>query len=169
MHRRRLLTVLTLGTAATGLLAACGAPAAPATPTAAPAAPAAKAPAKPVATGMVFPIYAGATPLAADNPMTPAIDAMKQQLKQQPDANVVVDAYALPGGATFDQVKTFYTNELTSKGWKGVDASQAGANLPGGGAAAWIKDDNQVLTVMMMAVPAQAGAPVLIVAHGTKK
>jgi hypothetical protein len=168
MHRRRFLIALALGTLTAGALAACGSPA-PASPTAAPAASGATA-AKP-ASGSAsadIPMFAEAKPLAADSPMATAVDAMKQQLKQQPDANLTVDAYVLPASATFDQVKKFYGDEMTKRGWKTIDMpQQANAGIPGGGSAAWLKDEKEILTVMVMTNP--SGGSFLLVSHGTKK
>jgi hypothetical protein len=97
---------------------------------------------------------------------------MKQQLAQQQTAGaqVTVDAYTLPTGASFDQVKKFYGDSLTGGGWKEVTASQQNTpGLPGGGMASWLKDNANVVTIMVMPDPTQSGSAVLLVSQAAAK
>jgi hypothetical protein len=117
------------------------------------------------------PLYPDAKPLEGGSPMAMVVDNMKQQLKQQQqDADVTVDAYTLPVGSSFDKVKQFYDDALKAGEWTiapGMD--QAAAAMQGGGTAAWIKGDNQVLTIVVMPDPMQGGGNFLLVAQANKK
>jgi hypothetical protein len=120
--------------------------------------------------GGALPLFAGAKPLEGGSPMAIAIDAAKQQLKQQQnEADTTVDAYTLPAGANFDQVKKFYNDSLSSAGWKDAAGGAAMPAMPNGGTAIWSKNDNEVFTLMVMPNPAGGGEAIMLVAHATKK
>jgi hypothetical protein len=80
-----------------------------------------------------LPAYSGATPLQAGNsPIATTLQnnetqaaAMGQKIEQK--------AFNLPPGTTWDQVKSFYTEQLKEKGWK--EGIGAGSGLAGGMAA----------------------------------
>ena len=117
-----------------------------------------------------IPLYTGAKPLESGSPMAAAIDAAKQNLKQQQNgADTTVDAYNLPSGTSFDQVKKFYNDSLTGAGWKD---QTAGITMPagaGGGTAAWTKDNKEVFSVTVMPDPTSNGGAILLVAHAVQK
>jgi hypothetical protein len=120
--------------------------------------------------GGSLPLFAGAKPLEGGSPMAMAIDAAKQQLKQQQTgADTTVDAYTLPAGTSFDQVKKFYSDSLTSAGWTDAAGGAAMPAMPNGGTAVWTKNDNEVFTVTVMPDPTSSNGAVLLVAHATKK
>ena len=120
--------------------------------------------------GGSLPLFAGAKPLEGGSPMAVAIDAAKQQLKQQQTgADTTVDAYTLPAGANFDQVKKFYNDSLTSAGWKDAAGGAAMPAMPNGGSAVWSKNDNEVFTVTVMPDPTGGSGAIMLVAHATKK
>jgi hypothetical protein len=152
MQRRRFLTSIVLGAGVMGVLAACGgASGQPAAPSG----------------GQALPLFKDAKPVPANDPMASAIDTMKQQIKQSPDADMTVDAYLLPNGATADQVTKFYGDELTKQGWK---SAPGGSTASGGAqAAVWLKNDNEMFSVTVMPNPMQSSSPLLVVAHGKKK
>jgi hypothetical protein len=120
--------------------------------------------------GGSLPLFAGAKPLAGSSPMAIAIDAAKQQLKQQQTgADTTVDAYTLPAGASFDQVKKYYNDSLTSAGWKDAAGGAAMPAMPNGGTAVWSKNDNEVFTLLVMPDPTGGSEAIMLVAHATKK
>ena len=119
--------------------------------------------------GGSLPLFTGAKPLEGGSPMAVAIDAAKQQLKQQSGADATVDAYTLPAGTSFDQVKKFYSDSLTSAGWTDAAGGAAMPAMPNGGSAAWTKNDNEVFTVTVMPDPVGGGGAIMLVAHATKK
>jgi hypothetical protein len=120
--------------------------------------------------GGSLPLFAGAKPLEGGSPMAVAIDAAKQQLKQQQSgADTTVDAYTLPSGTSFDQVKKFYSDSLTSAGWKDAAGGAAMPAMPNGGTAVWTKNDKEVFTVTVMPDPTGSSGAILLVAHATQK
>jgi len=120
--------------------------------------------------GGSLPLFAGAKPLAGGSPMAIAIDAAKQQLKQQQTgADTTVDAYTLPAGASFDQVKKYYNDSLTPAGWKDAAGGAAMPAMPNGGTAVWSKGDNEVFTLLVMPDPTGGSEAIMLVAHATKK
>ena len=147
MRIARSITVLFMAALMLALLAACGGTTA--------------------STGSL-PLFAGAKPLEGGSPMVMAIDAAKQQLKQQSGADTTVDAYTLPAGTSFDQVKKFYSDSLTTAGWTGAASSEAMPTMPNGGTAVWTKNDKEVFTVTVMPDPV-GGAAILLVAHAAQK
>jgi hypothetical protein len=120
-------------------------------------------------TGGSLPLFAGAKPLEGGSPMAVAIDAAKQQLKQQSGADTTVDAYTLPAGTSFDQVKKFYSDSLTTAGWSDAAGGAAMPAVPNGGSAVWTKNDNEVFTVTVMPDPVGGSESIMLVAHATKK
>jgi hypothetical protein len=149
MRLVRTITVIFAAALMVALLAACGGGSTP--------------------SGGTLPLFAGAKPLEGGSPMAVAVDAAKQQLKQQGGTDATVDAYTLPTGTSFDQVKTFYNDSLASAGWKDAANGAAMPTMPGGGTAVWTKNDNEVFTVTVMPDPTNSGGAVLLVAHATKK
>ena len=120
--------------------------------------------------GGSLPLFAGAKPLEGGSPLAIAIDAAKQQLKQQQTgADTTVDAYTLPASASFDQVKTFYNDSLSSAGWKDAAGGAAMPAMPNGGTAVWLKNDNEVFTLLVMPDPTGGSQAIMLVAHATKK
>ena len=116
-----------------------------------------------------LPLFNGAKPLAGSSPMAMAIDAAKQQLKQQSGADTTVDAYTLPAGTSFDQVKKFYSDSLTTAGWTDAAGGAAMPAMPSGGTAVWTKLDKEVFTVTVMPDPVGGSEAILLVAHATQK
>lgn len=137
---------------------------------AAPSAAAAASSAAAPATAGELPLYPNVSEIQSGTPMATALDMIKQQLAQQQEgSNVTVDAYTLPDDTSFEQVRTFYEQELTASGWKAIEIPQETASaMQGGGTAAWTKDDAEVLTIFTMADPTQSGTSFLLVAHGGK-
>ena len=116
-----------------------------------------------------LPLFSGAKPLEGGSPMAMAIDAAKQQLKQQSGADTTVDAYTLPAGTNFDQVKKFYNDSLSTAGWTDAAGGAAMPTRPSGGTAVWTKNDKEVFTVTVMPDPVGGSEAILLVAHATKK
>src|SRR5262245_38226283 len=89
MRLVRSITAIFVAALMLALLAACGGGASPSGGTS--------------ESGGSIPLFAGAKPLEGGSPMAVAIDAAKQQLKQQQNgADTTVDAYTLPAGTSFD-------------------------------------------------------------------
>lgn len=169
---RRILTPIVSAVLLFATLTACGAarseppvqPGAASAPTGAPAANA--------DTPGGVPLYPDAKTLESSSPLATVVDTMKQQLAQQqnPGADVKIDAYTLPSGTTFDQVKKFYGDSLGGDGWKEASTTeQTNLGIPGGGSATWLKDNNSVVTIMVMPDPTQSGNSVLLVSHAAAK
>jgi hypothetical protein len=119
--------------------------------------------------GGSLPLFAGAKPLEGGSPIAVAVDAAKAQLKQQSGADTTVDAYTLPSGTSFDQVKKFYSDSLTTVGWTDAAGGAAMPAMPNGGSAVWTKNDNEVFTVTVMPDPVGGSEAIMLVAHATKK
>ena len=149
MHRRRVLTALFLTPVVIGTLAACGG-----------------APAASTAPAAGIPLYAEAKPLQSGSPMAAAIESVKEAAKKEQGADVKVEAYTLPTDTKFEQVKKFYGDEMTKRSWKEVQAQQGAVAVPGGGTATWLKDDKEVLLIMVMPDPTKSGGPILVVTQG---
>jgi hypothetical protein len=116
-----------------------------------------------------LPLYSGAKVLEGGSPIAAAIDAAKQNLKQQQSgADTTVDAYTLPAGTTFDQVKKFYADSLAPAGWTDAAGGAAMPSVPNGGAAVWTKDNHEVFSITVMPDPLGGGS-VLLVAHAVPK
>jgi hypothetical protein len=109
-----------------------------------------------------MPIYPGAKPLDANDPMAMAVNLMKDQMKQTEGAGAVIDAYVLPADASFAKVKEFYNAELTKLGWKTVPE----ANAANPNAAVWLKDTADTFTVT--SVPGQSANIIMVIFAGTK-
>jgi hypothetical protein len=101
--------------------------------------------------------------------MAAAIESIKESAKKEQGADVKVEAYTLPAETKFEQVKKFYGDEMTKRGWKEVQSHQADLAVPGGGSATWLKDDKEVLLIMVMPDPTKSGGPILVVTQGTNK
>lgn len=93
------------------------------------------------------PVYPGAKPVEKTSPMATAIEASKQQMKQQQGPTAKVEAYAVPTGTTFANVREFYNTELSKAGWQTVTANEA---TPNSGSASWRKGDNSVLAISVI-------------------
>ncbi len=119
-----------------------------------------------------IPLFPEAKPLESGSPLATVVDSMKQQIAQQQAnaADVTVDAYTLPAGASFDKVKGFYGDSLKGDGWSEVSSGQQNAaGLPGGGSATWLKNDKDVVTIVVMPDPMQSSNAILFLAHATAK
>lgn len=120
--------------------------------------------------GSTIPVYTGATALDASNPMGTVLNTLKQQLQQQQTAaDVTVDAYTLPAGTTFDQVKKFYNDALTADGWTDAAGQANVPTMPGGGAGVWQKNGAEAVTVVVVADPTSNGGAFMMVAHAVPK
>lgn len=134
------------------------------------------APTSPASSGSseagAIPLFPDAKPLDSGSPLATVVDTMKQQIAQQQTntADVKVDAYTLPAGTSFDKVKGFYGDSLKGDGWSEVSsAQQNAAGLPGGGSATWLKNDKDVVTIVVMPDPTQSSNSILFLAHATAK
>jgi hypothetical protein len=112
-----------------------------------------------------LPLFAGAKVVEEGSPMAIGINAIKDQMKAQPNgADAKFDAYSLPAGTTFEQVKTFYNDELGKKGYKSAESMGASAaSMPGSGV--WIKDDG-ASSVTVTSVPGQAELIIMVMQIG---
>jgi|GEM_PF-4780463 len=116
-----------------------------------------------------IPVYPGAEIVEENSALGQIMSTAKQQAQQQQNnVNVTIDGYTLPEGTTFEQISTFYNDALTANGWKetATQPVQAGQD---GGSASWLKDNNEVLMVVMMPNLDGQGNSVLMVTHGTPK
>ena len=112
-----------------------------------------------------LPLFAGAKVVEEGSPMAIGINAIKDQMKAQPNgADAKFDAYSLPAGTTFDQVKTFYNDELGKQGYTSAESMGASAaSMPGSGV--WIKDDG-ASSVTVTSVPGQAELIIMVMQIG---
>jgi hypothetical protein len=112
-----------------------------------------------------LPLFAGAKVVEEGSPMAMVVNASKDQLKNQPGgADAKIDAYSLPAGTTFDQVKTFYNDELGKQGYKSAESMGAAAgSMPGSGV--WIKE-NSASSVTVTSIPGQAELIIMIMQIG---
>jgi hypothetical protein len=112
-----------------------------------------------------LPLFAGAKVVEEGSPMAIGINAIKDQMKAQPNgADAKFDAYSLPAGTTFDQVKTFYNDELGKQGYTSAESMGASAaSMPGSGV--WIKD-NGASSVTVTSVPGQAELIIMVMQIG---
>ena len=76
---------------------------------------------EPVAMGDI-PIYDGATTVTAgDDPLVDlVIESMKESAAGE-DISMETGTYALPSGTSWDDVKTFYTDQLKDSDWEPAD------------------------------------------------
>ena len=112
-----------------------------------------------------LPLFAGSKVVAEGSPMSIAINAMKDQMKAQPGgADAKFDAYSLPAGTAFADVKTFYNGELTKLGYQSAESMGASAAaMPGAGV--WIKD-NGASSVTVTEIPGQAEPIIMVMQVG---
>jgi hypothetical protein len=117
-----------------------------------------------------IPLYTGATPLDPNSPMATALSGVKQQLEQQSgDASVSVDLYNLPSGTTFEQVRQFYNDALTADGWTDATGQAQMPEMQGGGSAAWARNANEAVAVLVLPNPLSEGNSMLVVSHATPR
>jgi len=112
-----------------------------------------------------LPLFAGAKVVEDGSPMSMGINAIKDQLKAQPNgATATFDAYSLPAGTTFEQVKTFYDDALRTQGYTAAETmGAAAAAMPTTGM--WLKD-NGAASVTVTSVPGQAEMIILVMQVG---
>jgi hypothetical protein len=66
-----------------------------------------------------LPAYPGATPLEpGQNTVADSVVSAMQQSAEQQSLNAQFRLFSLPAGTTWDDVKNFYTTEMTGRGWK---------------------------------------------------
>lgn len=171
----QLCVALALG----GLLVACGGEQA-ASPTAAPTtAPAGQEPPPPppgeeppapggAAEEGAIPVFPDAQVLPADSPITELLSTLSDEAGTE--GELEANAYTLPGSVTFDQVKEFYGNELTGRGWTEATGDEfiPQEDIPGGGAAAWSMGDNEAFAIIMMEDPLAGDRQILMTMRGTQ-
>jgi hypothetical protein len=178
----RLLAVLLLST-----LAACGAGQAnaPATPAAVQATVAPRATtaqleqavtatteeADAAATGIeAVPLYPGAIPPASGSELAAIVDGMKQQLVQGPGTDqgtVSVEGYVLPANVTFEDVMTFYEEELPARGWR-LEPMSSAMTSASGSTATWSSTTGQEgVSIMAMDDPTGGERDIFFIIQGT--
>jgi predicted small lipoprotein YifL len=165
----RLLAVLLLAT-----LAACGGGQADAP------AEEADAPAEEAETGTEseggevggIPVYPGATLPESGSPLAQGMEAMQEQMQAMQDVDgisIEAEGYVLPEGTTFEDVQSFYDEELTGQGWETMsdfDETVGGA-IPNGGMTGWMKSETEIFTVMVMEEP-QSGSNFMLTSYATE-
>jgi hypothetical protein len=69
-----------------------------------------------------IPIYDGATPTAAgDNPLVDLVVESMEEAATGEDVTMETQAYGLPDGTTWDDIKSFYNDKLKDSDWKLAD------------------------------------------------
>ena len=101
-----------------------------------------------------LPMYPGAEAVKSGNSLSTVVDAMKQQMKAQ-STDAVVDAFVLPKDASFDKIKQFYSDALTTDGWKSMDQLAGSAAIAGAATAVWFKDNGASFTITTVPDPSQ--------------
>jgi hypothetical protein len=116
-----------------------------------------------------IPVFPEATEPDADSQMAQMLETMKDQMAQQEeDIDMQVEAYTLPEGTAFEDVRSFYEEEMSQRGWQAEEgADDMFASMPGGGAAAWSKGTNEAFAIVMMEDPSTGGS-FLIITRGTR-
>ncbi|MBC8162299.1 MAG: hypothetical protein H7Z42_13910 [Roseiflexaceae bacterium] len=125
------------------------------------------------ATLAVIPIYTDATELKPGE--SAVADTLVENMKQNQaltgqlgvNATIEQKAFTMPAGATWDDVKKFYDENLTSSGWSSNSMisnvmAQTNAANDQFQLANWQKN-KQNLSVIMIADPTNEGAKMLIV------
>lgn len=110
-----------------------------------------------------LPLFPDAKPFDSSSPMAAAVDSMKQQMAQQ-QSNATVDIYELPSGVKFEQVKTFYNDELGKQGYSELKNQQQAQMPQGAGMAIWTNGSDEAVSLMVMDNP--MGGAILIIGHG---
>jgi hypothetical protein len=115
------------------------------------------------------PVFPEAAEPEADSQMAQMLDAMKEQMAQQQEGiDMQIEAYTLPEGTAFEDVRSFYEEELSQRGWQAEEgADEMFSSMPGGGAAAWSKGTDEAFAVVMMEDPSTGGS-ILIITRGTR-
>ncbi len=117
-----------------------------------------------------LPLFPGATEPESGSPMATVLDTMKDQMaSQENEFDIQVDGYLLPEGTTFEDVQSFYNDELIALGWEEESTGDGSMpEVPGGGTAAWTNGDEEALAVVVMENPTAPGSNFLIVTHGAR-
>jgi len=106
-------------------------------------------------------LFPGAEPPPSGDPMAIAMDTLRDQVAAQ-NAGATVEAYVLPEGTTFDEVRSHYESELTGGGWTSLDGGEAA--VPGGGVATWVNENaSQSYTIQVFENPSQPDTSFLFV------
>jgi hypothetical protein len=105
--------------------------------------------AQPIAVDQV-PVYPGAQPMErGQNTLADSVaDAMRQSAGEQ-SLNAQFRFFALPGGTTWDNVKSFYSDELTKAGW----SPESAMDIQGGAfqAVGWSRGSGNNQQALMVA------------------
>ncbi len=123
-----------------------------------------------------IPVYPAATQPESGSQLALTLENTSSaiaQARQQTDARVAVEGYAVPGSATFAEVQSFYSSALTGQGWQALP--DASGEVPtdvqsSGSVSGWSRGANNEEEFIIVFLPAPSGSTnnLLITVYGSK-
>ncbi len=97
-----------------------------------------------------MPIYPDAKEATSQgNLVISLLEGFAEQMQEQEDFQATTHFYTLPDDTTLEQVRTFYDDELTGRGWKKWENAPE-MEIAGSGMAGWEHGRDQAFLIMLM-------------------